>query len=1016
LLKAHRLLNIDRGDFPKLGQLAPIFAATSAATVVLATLAKALFLSANPIVLLPWMFLGSSAITAGLSLGYVAAMRRLGLSLRFFALLLVAAGSFVALRAAFPLSPARFGMVILLWCPAAGHLLLMQTWNLASTLLPTRQGKRLLPVLAAVTTLGAALGGWLVQLLLRWVSAEDLLVAAAALAALPLWRVRGVITRLGGPARERDEAEPARKAPARIAGQPMLVELATLSFLLQGASLIIDYQFSAELKPALDKDGIASFLGAFYGASNLVVLCLTLLFTSRFIRLAGIGVALAMSGIVLGVGSAVYAVARAGALPGFWIIAATAFGERVAQYAFSRPAAQMLYMPLSQEIGERAKTLVDGVVHRVATAVVSVLLLVTAPSVADQFRLSPAAALACAVVLYLGVRIGPQYRQALLAALRARRIDPTTARYLQAGLSDASVIEVERKLASPDPATVLSALEVARELALALEPERLEQLALHDDERVACAAVRALQATGRPPGAELLEQMLAGDRPPRVLRAILQLLSESGSDDLARVARPLASHPDAGVASAACVARIRAAGGVERFEDEIASPPQRSAAVSAGRVTGMTRAGEFARELAELAAHPSAEVRRDAIEQMSQLGLPYFIAPLIGCLGRPNVRKEAMQALVRFGARALPRLRDHLGAAELSLAAQMALLDVIERLASREAVAALVEVCRSRADGLCDHAVESLWRLGADPAAPHPDKAELGELCAAEVSRLEVYSAIEMLLLGRLSPRRAMFVRELAAQQQAAERRAFRLLALIYNREAMQRAYLHYRSAQSRARSNAIELLEQHIDGLELKPFVALIERQEDAHGGMRPRSLVVQKLADHGSVDALLENEPWLARVWGWAASPGHDREARGDVDWDDPLDRLLRLKELPMFAGLRGPLLLPLSNALRRRQLAAGDAVFAEEDGRQVYWVLEGEVRLSLASGRALALGRHECFGLVAALDGGGRCGRARAVADAVVAELAHDDFEDALDLDPALMRALIGLLSQRLREAIA
>ena len=137
MVKAHRLLNIDRSDFPKLAVLAPTFAVCAACTVVLASLSKALFLSANPISLLPWMFLGSAGITALNSLVYVSLMRRYALETRFPAMLLIAAASLVALRVAFPLGPRSVSVLILLWCPAVGHLVVLQTWNVATSTLPT---------------------------------------------------------------------------------------------------------------------------------------------------------------------------------------------------------------------------------------------------------------------------------------------------------------------------------------------------------------------------------------------------------------------------------------------------------------------------------------------------------------------------------------------------------------------------------------------------------------------------------------------------------------------------------------------------------------------------------------------------------------------------------------------------------------------------------------------------------------------------------------------------------------
>jgi AAA family ATP:ADP antiporter len=1026
MLKAHRLLAVDRGDLPKLGVLAPTFAFTSACTVVIASLSKALFLAANPIALLPAMFLGSAAITAVGSLVYVALMRKFRLEVRFPALLGIGAASLLALRAAFPADPRLTGVLALLWGPAIAHLVVVQSWNVVSTLLPTRQGKRLFPVLAAVATLGAAVGGGLVQLLLRWLGAEDLLVLAGALLAWPLLRSARVIRRLeesagssadlpAGPltAPDDDDVSEVRRGVRSIVREPLLADLAVLVFLLQAASLLLEYQLSAELKPRFDKDSIAAFLGTFYGASNLIVLVLTLFATSRVVRAVGIGVALVSSGILVGVGSAVYvAAAVTGVLPTFWVLAATAFAERIAQYALGRPAMQMIYMPLATRGGEAARTLIDGVVYRVATALVSVALLLTAPELGSQFRLSPPAVLACAVALYLAVRLGPHYRRVLFEALRSRRLDASVASYLRDGLDRGAGAEILQRLTSGDALQVVRALDVARELGLPIDDAVLDQLLLHEDERVARGALATLAALGRRPDAALLRRMLDPARPPRVLRAILQLLGGHADGAVADIARPLVSHPDLGVASAATVLRLRAAG--ERAVAGLDEEVEKGRGAAAHRVTGMTRAGDFARELPELLSHPDERVRRETVGQMAELGLPSFVRPLCECVAHAGVRELAVQGLVRYGDRALDAVGEALGSERHGVVPKIALLRVCERVATPAAVEALAAQCKSPEQPIRNHAAEALWRAAADDRAPRPATERLEELVGAEMDRLQRYAAIETLLLGRLTRRRAMFASELGAHVLQAERRAFLLLGILYDRDALHRAFLHYRNADTRSRSNAIELCEQHITAPALRRFVALVERAEDARGNLRPRSMVMQGLRDAGSVEALCDGEPFLARLWRWAAE--RDAVAARELDWNDELDRVVDLRQLSTFAEMSAEELLPLALALERAEVADGTTVVAADaDARDVYWILEGDFHVIAGERTVARLGRHDCFGELAALDGRRRSASVRAVGPAVVVRLGPAGWEDAIALNPKLLRSVIGVLSRRLRATI-
>ena len=995
-MKAHRLLNIDRGDYPKLGVLAPSFTITAACTVILASLSKALFLASNPIRLLPWMFLGAAAITVLTSLGYVALMRAMSIGARFTLLVVIAIGSLVALRVAYPTRPALVGVIILLWCPAIGHLLVVQIWNVASSLLPTRQGKRLFPVLAAVTTLGAVLGGLTVQIMVRWLGAEDLLVVAAGLLLYPLAMIGRVIRKLTGDDTKADTQRKPREPGSEIAKgfrsiikQPLLSELALLAFLLQAASLVLDYQFSAEIQPQFDKDGIARFLGTFYWSSNLLVLGLTLFATSRLVRAVGIGIALAASAIVVGIGSGAYAVvALTGAASTFWVIAATAFAERIAEYAFTKPAVQMVYMPLQTRGGERAKTIIDGVIHRFATAAVSVVLVLVAPDLASQFRLSFPAVVACALVLYLGIRLGPHYRQALFEALRARRLDATSAAYLRDGLGAQASTRLETQLRSGNRKRMLRALEVARELAMPLPEDRVDELALHDDPKMARAALMAMEASGRRPSWALLERMLKPNRASSVLRSILGVLGERELEpEVAELIRPLARHSDSAIAAAACVLRIRA-------END-------GQTVDASAFTGISVARAFADELPELAADPQSPVRKAAIKQMGELALTRFVPPLVACLNRSSDRADGIGALAAFGSKVVPAISSQLEDDALTLASRVAILKAIERIGTKESVNALTQVCRSRNRILRDHAVEALWRIAADATAVRPTDDVLRELVEREVEQLRVYSAIEVMLTDQLSTERALFAEELVAQQTRAERRVFRLLGILREREAMLRAYLHYKSDEPRARSNAIELLEQHVTDPGLRPFVALIEREEDDQGELRPRTIVIQKLLDGGDIDQLVGRDPWLARLWDWK-----DQEV---------FEKLLVIKKLPFFTEIGLQELLPLTRALEEQRIAAGQRLFAKGDpAEDVFWLAEGRMMLSSTQQPDQPLAVHDCFGAASIIDGKPRSATATAVDDALVLKVARSRFEDAIELSPKILRRVIELLTRRLRAA--
>jgi HEAT repeat protein len=493
------------------------------------------------------------------------------------------------------------------------------------------------------------------------------------------------------------------------------------------------------------------------------------------------------------------------------------------------------------------------------------------------------------------------------------------------------------------------------------------------------------------------------------------LLGERASYELAEVVRPLTTHRDPGVASAACLIRIRAAGGeLEESMGAEIKTGERISSVGSGpeRITGQTRAGAFARELPELLISEHSETRKEVIEVMSQLALPHFIVPLIACLTQSDVRRRAIAALVAYGDRALSSVRENLSDDDLALVARVSLLRVLEGVASREALMLLLAQCRARDHAMRDHAAEALFRLTVKDGALQPRGSALEELVVDEIKRLKTYAAIEVMLGGLPTPRKLLFLSEVQSEGQRAEQRAFRALGMLYDRDAIVRAYRNYRAREHQTRSNAIELLEQHITDPALLEFVQLIERSEDKHGNLRPQSVVYQALAERHSVEQLLGEEPWLARLWAWVS----ERDGkRLELGWEDELDRVVVLKRLPLFRASSGSGLLPVAREMRRKGVSAGESVLTQGvEGDQVYWLLDGKAEVLVDERRVATLSATDVFGEVGALDGGARSASVRAIESGTVLVLERTHFDDAIDVNPTLIHGLLSTLSRRVRDA--
>lgn len=132
--------------------------------------------------------------------------------------------------------------------------------------------------------------------------------------------------------------------------------------------------------------------------------------------------------------------------------------------------------------------------------------------------------------------------------------------------------------------------------------------------------------------------------------------------------------------------------------------------------------------------------------------------------------------------------------------------------------------------------------------------------------------------------------------------------------------------------------------------------------------------------------------------------------------------LSRVDLFAALTPPELAQVAALLRRRRYHKDAVLFLKGDpGASLYVVEEGWVKLVLASeeGKEFTLdllGPGDCFGELALLDGEPRSADAIAQEECAVLLLPRTDFDRFLTAQPRAARALLAVLSRRLRRDAA
>jgi CRP/FNR family cyclic AMP-dependent transcriptional regulator len=331
--------------------------------------------------------------------------------------------------------------------------------------------------------------------------------------------------------------------------------------------------------------------------------------------------------------------------------------------------------------------------------------------------------------------------------------------------------------------------------------------------------------------------------------------------------------------------------------------------------------------------------------------------------------------------------------------------------------------------------VKSIWRMTTTDEQISPDRAVVTSLVQNEVERLVNYAVLDGALSTRLGSRQALLAAEVRLLRARAEKRMFRLLGLVYPRESIERAWVHYRNPDRRIRSNAIELLDTTIDDPELRVVVAYAEstgyqsgRSQTTGAGLmaipaftRAMSMMADTSDDGGPIDALLaRTEPWLREMHAYALRA--DRlsvNEEGDYmpsGHDDVMEKLFLLRGVELFNQVPADQLLPLAELAGRGSYAAGSVIFnADDPGDQLYVVVSGEVIIERDGQTVATLGRGQAFGEMAILDDAPRSATVRVDQTTECLLVSHDDFGELLDIAPGLARGVMRVLTMRLRNTL-
>ena len=321
---------------------------------------------------------------------------------------------------------------LFLWIDPVLTLAQLGFWGLAGRLFDLQQSKRLFGLVGSGEVVAEILGFLLVPVLIRVVrSPSDLLVLAVVGLGGSLVVLSVLLRRFGGTL----ERRPAEGAPEETPEEPQPQDRATLrgrytGLLAASAAVLVvvvyflDFGFLSVVDRQLEGDAVqlASFLGVFWGVTELAELLFKLAASGRLLRTFGMLFGLLAYPLAV-LGTMALAVAAASllgteSLPFFVLVVLAKLVGFVLQRSLFEPSSRVLFQPLPEELRFAAQARIEGGVKQAALVAAGLLLLL----VARAPSLGLAQVVQILLFLLLGwsallVLIHREYRAKLMQAL-----------------------------------------------------------------------------------------------------------------------------------------------------------------------------------------------------------------------------------------------------------------------------------------------------------------------------------------------------------------------------------------------------------------------------------------------------------------------------------------------------------------------------------------------------------------------------------------------------------------------
>ncbi|HEU0296786.1 MAG TPA: HEAT repeat domain-containing protein [Anaerolineales bacterium] len=387
------------------------------------TAAFALFVSHN-VDRLPYMYVPLGVIVFLVSLVYSASLGRFQNAtvvvwfLAGFVVLLLVEWAAIVL---FQISITQF-----FWLTVNGMGVVLGTllWTVAGEVCDARQAKRLFPFFTSIAILGSVIGNSLTGLLARVIGTNNLIVLFAIVLGGALWLLRNITRayfKLEPPSRVAFNLIGDLRAGFDFVRQSGLFRLVAFSAVLYSVLFFtVDFPFSQFVSKNFmgDEVAVANFKGLFTSGMTLVTFFVSLLLANRLYAKLGIVNSILLMPITYLLGFAAFFVFFR-----FEAAASVRFVQQVMLGGVMGTAWSALFNVVPSERRGQVLAFINGVPAQIGVILSGLLLIVGSRVFSSTQQILVMGALVALLCLYFTWKMRDEYGNALISALRAGRVE-----------------------------------------------------------------------------------------------------------------------------------------------------------------------------------------------------------------------------------------------------------------------------------------------------------------------------------------------------------------------------------------------------------------------------------------------------------------------------------------------------------------------------------------------------------------------------------------------------------------